>query len=42
MNEYINFLMSKKFKIGLYPIEDKDWIDTGDWENLKKNKFQLL
>ena len=39
MNEYLENLMQKKFKIGIYPIEDKDWIDTGDWENLKKNSF---
>ena len=38
MNTFIENLMKKKFKIGIYPIEDKDWIDTGDWKNFNNSK----
>lgn len=39
MNIFIENLMKKKFKIGIYPIEDKDWIDTGDWKNFNNSKL---
>ena len=35
-NELINKAKKKKFKIGLFPIEDYTWSDVGQWSELKK------
>ena len=37
MNTLINKIKAKKFKIGIYPINEKSWIDVGQWD--KYNKF---
>ena len=34
-NQLINFAQKRKFKIGLYPIDDENWIDVGQWEEYK-------
>ena len=31
MNDLINILQKKKKKIGVFPIKDTDWQDTGNW-----------
>jgi len=33
IKEYI----SKKKKIGVYPISEKSWLDMGQWEEYQKN-----
>ena len=35
-NELINKAKKKKYKIGLFPIEDNTWSDVGQWSELKK------
>ncbi len=35
-NELINKAKKKKYKIGLFPIEDSAWSDVGQWSELKK------
>ena len=35
MNELIKILIKNKKKIGAYPISDKSWIDTGQWDEYK-------
>ena len=34
MNEYIDILKRKKIKIGIYPIDEKSWIDVGTLSSL--------
>ena len=36
MNTYITDLISKNKKIGVYPIEDKNWWDVGNWDEYNK------
>ena len=31
MNELIKNLLRKKRKVGVFPIKDTDWQDTGNW-----------
>lgn len=31
MNILINFLLKKKFKIGVYPLDENSWLDFGQW-----------
>jgi dTDP-glucose pyrophosphorylase/CBS domain-containing protein len=37
MNTLINKIKTKKFKIGIYAVNEKSWIDVGQWE--KYNEF---
>ncbi len=41
MTDLINFLIKKKIKINLYPIEEVLWTDVGQWDPFSKyiNKF---
>ena len=34
MNELIEIINKKKYKIGVYPIDEKSWIDVGTLSNL--------
>ena len=36
MPDLISSSIKKSFKIGAYPIQDKEWIDVGQWSELKK------
>jgi len=36
MDELINSAKKKKLKIGVYPIEAKQWHDTGNWIDFQK------
>ena len=36
MNELIKILLKKNKKIGFYKINEKSWIDIGQWEEYKK------
>ena len=38
-NELINLVKKKKLKIGIYPIEDKNWVDVGQWSEIKKINY---
>ena len=31
MNDLIERLIKKKFKIGVFPIHESDWLDLGTW-----------
>ncbi len=31
MNDFIKKLISKKYKVGIYPISELDWQDVGEW-----------
>ena len=33
----IEILQKEEFKIGVYPVSEKSWIDVGQWEEYKKN-----
>ena len=39
-NELINLIKKKKLKIGIYPIEDKNWVDVGQWSEIKKINYE--
>lgn len=41
MNELITNLQKKKKKVGIYPINEDDWFDVGDWENLNKSQKKI-
>ena len=34
---FIEKLQTKGYKIGVYPVSKKSWIDVGQWEEYKKN-----
>ena len=36
MNEVVKNLIRKKKKIGVFPIKDSDWKDTGNWLDYMK------
>ncbi len=36
MTDLINSAKNNEKKIGVYPISEKSWIDTGEWEEYKK------
>ena len=36
MNDYINYLLKKNFKIMVFPVSEKSWIDVGQWNEYKK------
>ena len=35
-NQFIELVKKKKYRIGLFPIEDNMWADVGKWSELKK------
>ena len=35
MTNLISLAKNKKHKIGVYPIDDKSWIDVGQWSEYK-------
>ena len=35
-NQLINLAKKKRFKIGVFPVSDSDWKDTGSWSELNK------
>ena len=43
MTDLINSAKNNEKKIGVYPISEKSWIDTGEWEEYKKaiNRLKL-
>ena len=36
MNDLINVLQKKRKKIGVFPIKDIEWQDTGNWPDYMK------
>ena len=36
MNQLISMCKSKGLKVDVYPIEDKSWVDVGQWKEYKK------
>lgn len=41
MNIFIEKLLKKKYKVGVFPIKEQDWNDMGDWEKYKKYINQI-
>lgn len=41
MNDFINSMKTNKFKVGLYPITDRSWIDVGQWSEYIKFKKKI-
>ena len=41
-NEFVNKLLKLNKKIGIYPIQEKNWIDIGQWPEYKKINQKLL
>ena len=41
MTDLINKIRKNKGKIGVYPISEKSWLDTGDWKAYNKTVEQL-
>tara|TARA_S200000501_G_C20796768_1_gene732132 strand:+ start:320 stop:1384 length:1065 start_codon:yes stop_codon:yes gene_type:complete len=41
MNDFIKKLISKKYKVGIYPISDLDWQDIGEWPEYYKTISSL-
>ena len=44
MNDFLELLKKKNKKIGIYPVEEKSWIDVGQWQeyNQASKKFKNL
>ena len=36
MNQLIDLLLKKKKKISIFPINEDEWNDLGNWNSLKK------
>ena len=36
MTDLIKVARKKKMQIGIYPIEDSNWLDVGQWSEYKK------
>lgn len=36
MNQLIEILIKKGKKIGVFPINEDEWSDLGNWQSLKK------
>ncbi len=36
MTDLIRVIKKKRFTVGMYPIQDEDWIDVGQWSEYKK------
>ena len=41
MTELIEKCLKKGLKTGVYPISDKSWVDTGQWEQLQETLAQM-
>lgn len=41
MTELIAKCLKKKIKLGVYPISEKSWVDTGQWEQLQETLDRL-
>ena len=39
MDQLIKIVKSKKKKIGVYPISEKNWYDVGEWSEYNKLIF---
>ena len=36
MNELINKIEKKKYKVGVFPIDDSGWSDIGEWNQYEQ------
>ena len=36
MTDLIRVIKKKRFTVGMYPIQDEDWIDVGQWSEYKE------
>ena len=34
--EIIDLAIKNRYKVGVYPISDEEWVDTGQWSEYKK------
>jgi dTDP-glucose pyrophosphorylase len=41
MTDIIQILKEKGFKVGVYPVTDKSWLDVGQWEEYSETLKQL-
>ena len=41
--ELISLVKKKKYKVGVFPIDDNSWFDVGQWEEYRKtiNKMKI-
>ena len=36
MNELINIIKTKKYKVGVFPVDDSSWSDIGEWNQYEQ------
>ena len=36
MDELINIIKTKKYKVGVFPVDDSSWSDIGEWINMNR------
>ena len=41
MNDFITLLKLKKMRVGVFPIDGKNWLDVGEWPEYKKTISKL-
>ena len=41
MTDIIHMLKEKGFKVGVYPVTEKSWLDVGQWEEYSETLKQL-
>ena len=41
MNNFINSLKQRKMRVGVFPIDGKNWLDVGEWPQYKKTVSKL-
>lgn len=39
-NELVHLVKKRKLKVGIYPVEDKNWSDVGQWSEIKKINYE--
>jgi NDP-sugar pyrophosphorylase family protein len=37
MNELIEIILRKKFKVGVFPVREEDWSDLGNWSDINNS-----
>ena len=41
ITDLISALLKENHKVGVYPINDNQWVDVGQWEEYKKAVSQI-
>ena len=40
-NQFVNTALKKNYRVGTYSLEEKSWIDIGNWLSYKNNIYKF-